>query len=148
MRRGSFHRVSHRRDVRVKTHAGVLDVKYDRVDACEHGIGRALGFSVEAINRQARRCVRGGSHVAVKSSSNSMLGTEKRYQFYARRMCQQVNRVAAVPIDSSLVGDETHALASQRGELLRFEHIDARKSVSAGCSLCRDESRMNTDEYE
>ena len=95
MRRRGFHRVSHRRDVGVEAHAGILNIEDERIETREHGIRRPLGFAVEAVDGQARRFIRRGRNARIESAADAVLGAEQSHKLHARRVRQQIDRAAA-----------------------------------------------------
>ena len=100
-------------------------------------IGRPQGFSVQAVDRQARRRVRGGRHVPSTAPRIPCSGLNNATSFTPGACASKSIVLRRLPIDSRLIGDQPDALPSQRREVLRFKHINSRQSVSAGCSLCR-----------
>ena len=126
----SFHRIAHRRDVRVEAHPGVLDIEDQRVQTCKHRIGGPHVISVKAINRQARGRICRGCDAFVHDAANPVLRAEQGHEFHTRRMCKQINRASAVAINPRLVCNESDAFPSQRREVLRLKHVNARHRMS------------------
>ena len=105
MRRRGLHRISHRRNVRVEAHAGILNIEHQRIETREHGVRGPLGFSVQAVNGQARRFIRGGRNTRIEIAAEPVLRAEQCHQLHARRVRQQINRAAAIAVDPSLIGN-------------------------------------------
>ena len=145
MRRRGFHRVSHRRDVRVEAYAGILKVENEHIDAREHGFRRPLGFPIETVDGQACCFVRRGRNALIESAADAVLGAEQSHQLHSRRVRQQIDRAAAITVNSSLIGDESNALPRQWSKTLRFEHINPCQSL--GGSRRNLEPQMNTDKH-
>ena len=103
----ALHRVGHRRDVRVRARADVLNVEEQHVDAVEHRRARMPRRAVEAVDRQARLSVdvrrdRGaGGAVAAKP----VLGREDRLDANLPVAQDRVDDRFQPRRDAALIGD-------------------------------------------
>ena len=79
-----FHAVGHGDRVGVETHASVLNIEDQRVDALQHFIGWTARIAVQAVNRKARRGIFRGRHVFVGAAGEPVLGAEQRDELQAR----------------------------------------------------------------
>jgi hypothetical protein len=102
-----------------------LDVEYERVKSLQHLIGGALGIAVEAVNREAGRCVRRVGDASINLALDPVFRTEERNQFHAIGVRQDINRAPPLGIHSRLIGDQSNALATQRRKVLRFENVNS-----------------------
>ncbi len=74
---GFLHAISHRCGVRVKPHAGVLNVKDECVNALEHFICGTERFAIEAMNGQAGGGIFAGSGLFIVVAGKAVLRAEE-----------------------------------------------------------------------
>ena len=122
---GRLERVAQSSLVGVKAHAGVLNVKHERVDALKHLVGGAFGVVVKAVDGQAGGRFFGRGDAVVGRAEKAMLGAEDGDQLDTARAIEQINGATAGAVASRVVGDQSDAVAAERREILRFQHVDA-----------------------
>ncbi len=98
---------------------------------CKHFIGGTPCFAIEAVNRQAGGRVGAGRDFRVFLADDAVLGAEKRDEFYAGRVRENVDGAAAFAVHAGLIGDQADALALQRSEIFLLEDVNARERVIA-----------------
>jgi hypothetical protein len=86
MPRGGFHRVAHRRDVSIETHAGILKIENQRVHAIQHRVGRTSCVSIQTVNWQAGCGIGRRRNRRVLSATNAVLRAEQRDKLHAGRV--------------------------------------------------------------
>ena len=148
MARRSLHRVSHGRDISVETDPGILNVEHQRIKTGKLRIRWPQSISVQAINRQSRCRVPRRRDAFIHRSADPVFRAEQRHQLHARRVREQINRAASLAVNPRLIGDQPHALASQRREVLRLKHINPRQGLGWRGGKNRNlEPRMHTDKH-
>jgi len=128
---GGLHAVGHRRRVRVKPHAGILNVEDQRINADEHIVGGPPIVTVEAEHGEARGRIFGGKKLFVFAAGETVLRTEKRDELHACGVHQNVNGATSLRIEAGVIGDQANVFSTKRGELLGFENVEA--DLHAGC---------------
>jgi len=125
MRRRGFHRVSHRRDVRVEANAGVLNIEHEHIETREHGIRWPLGFPIEAVDGQAGVWVNRAIHDLARCSfaANPVLGAEEGDQLPGSLFVQQIDGGATLRAAASDVGDEPEPSATEQVKALAQQDV-------------------------
>src|ERR1700674_2000782 len=122
---GFFHAVRHGDRIREEAHAGVRKVEDERVNAFEHVVGGAERFAVEAVDGKTGGGVTRGGNFFVEVSGETVFGAEERNEMHAGRARENLDRGAALRIETRVIGDEADVFTTQRRELLRFQNVDA-----------------------
>ena len=131
-----LHHVRHRGHVGVEARADVLEVDHDRVEPLEHRRGRTPAVAVERVDRQtrpARRLAAGTLASSMPRMPCSGLNSATSSTSFAS--CRRSIAVAPSLRPAGVVRDQADALAVERRESLRAQHVEAghdRRSRGAG----------------
>ena len=124
----ALHRVGHRRDVRVRARADVLNVEEQNVDAVEHRRARMAGGAVEAVDRQVRLRVDVGGDRRARAAvaAKAVFGRIDRFDANLPVVQDRVDDRFEARRDAALIGDDADRAAAEIAPGLRAERLRRR----------------------
>ena len=122
---GGLHRQTHRRDVRVKSAANILDVEDECVQTGELFLQRLARLAVQAEDFQAAFRIGAVTDLFIELAVQPVLRAEKRLEMHPLGLEQKIERRPAFSIVAGVVGDQTDAAALRQNLGAHSQHVRA-----------------------